>query len=462
MASGNQLQAELEKLAVQLSPQTAAFLKSVAAPMLATLGTLGTVGVAKYMMARGDEKAHLQAAQEGYDKTFARSPLFQQNPGHFNERYRELYTISPTIAKNPQLATKLIKDRLDKGFTVDDLHRLSTIEYHASNTRKGPDASAVGRAAALGALEGTLRTVEPLIIQEVLSRSAPGGGQRGPAGGGPSSDAKLKAELAQTIRNYGVSETTVQKAMKIDPTDEAAKKAYIDEATKEVMQTPGMQQMQQDLVATMMAQMEARQAAKKAAMEKKSSALTVSDECMAVMLADRYVMAKTAGVLDVMGQGAKALGGNLAFMAPALALGAGTILAQSIMSNMRESELSGRADAVFADLKKNNDKISANPQISREAFDAIKSFAPDLAAKPNVLRTFLEHAVDTEGRMPIENIKQMAETQNIVAKKAPDGGFVSGLKAPMSLLGLKVPGNISGGERSGSGFLSKLKKRTRS
>lgn len=456
MASGNQLQAELEKLAIQLSPQTAAFLKSVAAPMLATLGTLGTVGVAKYMMARGDEKAHLQAAQEGYDKTFARSPLFQQNPGHFNERYRELYTISPTIAKNPQLATKLIKDRLEKGFTVDDLHRLSTIEYHASNTIKGPDASAVGRAAALGALEGTLSTLEPLIAKEMDARI------KAKAQLALDSKAKLEQELTKSIKRVGVSDAMIQKATQLNLGDKATHNAFVNEATSEAMRSPVIQQIQNDAVAQAIARREARLEAQRSGMEKKSSALTVSDECMAVMLADRYVMAKTAGVLDVMGQGAKALGGNLAFMAPALALGAGTILAQSIMSNMRESELSGRADAVFADLKKNNEKVSANPQISREAFDAIKSFAPDLAAKPNVLRTFLEHAVDTEGRMPIENIKQMAETQNIVAKKAPDGGFISGLKAPMSLLGLKVPGNVSGGERSGSGFLSKLKKRTRS
>ncbi len=478
MASGNQLQKELEKLAIQVTPETASFLKSIAAPMIATLGTLGIIGGAKYLSARKDEQAGAQAANDAYHKTMAKAPEFIKQPDDFNQRFRELYTISPTIAKNPQLATKLIRDRLTKGFTVDDLHRLSTIEYHASNTRTPPSASSVGRAAALGALEGTLKAIEPVITSRFSGGGSGyyGGGFGGPGGGGgpfpgggpsrpggPSGSALNKEivdELVKDLRSQGVSQHVAEKAVKTNIDDPEAMKAMKLDIARDLRNNPEIKKQLDEISLNgleLVRRLQAERDAKK--MEKKSSAGRVSDECLAVMLADRYVMAKTAGVLDTMAQGGKALGGHLAFMAPALALGAGTVLAGMAASKIRQASLSNEADEVFRNVRKSNELLLANPEITREAFDAIKSFAPDLAVKRNVLRTFLEHAVNTEGRMPIETIKQMADTQQIVAGKSNDGGFVAGLKGPMSLVGFKGPSGASA-DRPGASLLHKLKKRS--
>lgn len=437
---------EIEKLAALISPQTSHFLRSIAAPMLATLGTMGVVGGTSYLMAKRDEDAARKAAENAYTTTFSKAPEFKQHPSTFHQRFGELYTISPTIAKNPQLATKLIKDRLHKGFSVDDLHRLSTIEYHASNTRKDKSSASVARAAALGALEKTLYSIQPYLVS----------GMQG--GGGP--------QATQQQLNQALEAEKEQKSA----VDEMVNRGYPRRAVENFTSALKKGIPEQDAHVQMVRDMFEDVGPQKAidilkangvefSMNKKSSA-KVSDECMAVMLADRYVMAKTAGLMDSASRGAQALGGHLAFMAPALALGAGTVLAQMAMTKMKERELAAQADTAFAGMKRNNDIIAANPEVAHEAYEAIKAFAPDLAAKPNVLRTFLEHAISTEGRMPIETIKQMAETQQVISKKPSDGGFIAGLKNPLSLVGLKVPGDISE-SRAGSSVLSKLKKKVK-
>lgn len=132
------------------------YLKGVAKPLVAALAAVGATGLTTYYFSKKDREAHQKDLLTSMKALAYKSPDFEKNPTKFLERFSELSVISPTIAKNPSLASKLLEKKLKTGFSVDDIHKLTSIESNTASTRRtGP--SAAGRASAYHAMN-TLTT----------------------------------------------------------------------------------------------------------------------------------------------------------------------------------------------------------------------------------------------------------------------------------------------------------------
>jgi hypothetical protein len=166
----------------------------------------------------------------------------------------------------------------------------------------------------------------------------------------------------------------------------------------------------------------------------------VSDECLGKMLADRYCMFKTAGIVpkavsNVLKSSGNAMHDYVKIMALPLAIGGGIKLVSDIMKRKADAQTERQADQVFSGLKRTNSYVQENPELAAQAFDTLRSFAPALAAKPLVAKTFVEHVITSDGRIPPDTANMLASTQQLVNRlnEATGGGFVEGLKSPMSL-----------------------------
>ena len=189
--------------------------------------------------------------------------------------------------------------------------------------------------------------------------------------------------------------------------------------------------------------------------------MRVSDECLGRMLADRYTMCKEAGLLDTLGKGTKAVGGMLGRSAVAtgehlatnivpLLISSG-ILALAGLSKMREEgKQEAEANRIFTDIKTNNSFVKEHPVTAEHAFNTLKSLAPSLASNPLVTKTFIEHVINSDGRLPPETVIMLADAQSKInrsqdlPKLEQRGGmlgFVQGLKGPMGAFtsGLELP-----------------------
>ena len=165
----------------------------------------------------------------------------------------------------------------------------------------------------------------------------------------------------------------------------------------------------------------------------------VSDECLGQMLAERYVMIKTAGFGTALSEGAKTLGKNLTWFAPALALGGGIELVRHVMEGRRTAALEDQADRNFKTLMQTSDKLKGDPLMAREAFDTLKAIAPSLAARPLVAKTFLEYTTG-QGQLAPDTIQQLAQAEDSVRGigGSNKGGFMSGIK---DIMGIQTPKN---------------------
>jgi hypothetical protein len=192
-------------------------------------------------------------------------------------------------------------------------------------------------------------------------------------------------------------------------------------------------------------------------MEKKSSIegvdLAVSEACLGRMLSDRHCMYKHANAVtkavDALKPSAGHLGEYFKFMAIPLAIGGGIQLVSKLMEQKETTKMKQESERVYASLLRSNEKFSSNKEIADEAFDALRSFAPALATKPIVARTFIENTIDgsvndKHGRLAPETAKMLTETQDLVNRlnNASGGGFLAGLKDNMSIFShaIKAPG----------------------
>lgn len=165
----------------------------------------------------------------------------------------------------------------------------------------------------------------------------------------------------------------------------------------------------------------------------KQSSQKVSDECLGEMLADRFVMwrnsdvVKTASVASAASaakSGASAFGKGLAFFAAPLAI-AGLVHGIGAMVDAHKAKkMEEDAQTAFNKIKKDSEHIKGNPVLAEEAFDAIKTFAPSLAIKPSILKTFIEHTIKTEMLAP-QTVSELASAQSNV-HKAKTPGFAQG------------------------------------
>jgi hypothetical protein len=169
-------------------------------------------------------------------------------------------------------------------------------------------------------------------------------------------------------------------------------------------------------------------------------------------------MYKEAGLISGGGALAKEVGsvlrssGNatkdyMKIMAVPLALGIGFTAVNKLIQMRGNAQMNRQADSVFKGLQRSSDIIKENPEAAMEAFDTLKSFAPALAAKPAVARTFIEHTVNSGGRMAPDTVNLLAETQNKIQELSGDerGNFFTGMKDPLAAFNIKMhnPGHRS-------------------
>jgi hypothetical protein len=364
------------------------YLKSLLGPLTMALGLTAVPAGLSYFAAKKDRERHQQDLENSRVQTFAKNPDFQKNVEQFNERFSELAMISPVIAKNPNLAGRLIDKKLSSGFSIDDIHKLTAINLNA----RGPAAPDVAARAAAGSGLHTFITTF-----------------------GPQTLADLKQEKA-----------TLDQARATEAAQQAATKESYRSRAHDILRDE---------------------------MKKQSSGIRVSDECLGRMLADRHIMMKTAGVWDTirggaqalysgakgaMKPGAEAVGKTLLYMAPALALGGGVELVRQVMETKRSKELEDKANSVFASLRKDSDKVKSDHALAQEAFDTLKAFAPTLAARPQVVKTFVEQVVDA-GRLPYQQVAEIAEAENKARGIARGDGFLGGVKSTFGTFGIKAP-----------------------
>jgi hypothetical protein len=187
--------------------------------------------------------------------------------------------------------------------------------------------------------------------------------------------------------------------------------------------------------------------------DKKGSPMNpISDECLGKMLADSHLMCKEAGMMGMAGAAGKFLKPSaknivtyLEAMTIPLALGVGYKAMQGYMDSRKKKDMVSNAEKVYAGLKRTSDVIAGNQEIADQAFDALRTFAPALAAKPIIAKTFIENVVNGQGHLDPNTANMLATTQaSIQGLEKQPGGFLAGLKEPMSIFSLPVPGTKMG------------------
>lgn len=402
--------------------------------MLAAAGLAGTLG---YWSARDRYLRAAENLKNSHDE-LSTTPQFKENPAKYSERFRELALVSPTLASNPSMAHKVISGKLDTGFSVDDIHRLASIEHIQSQTPRIPDPAGAGIKHFVKNLEVLMPITVPHMYEqfdrsrniEEMVREQTGAATE-----------KLKSSLVNMSKaQLATLKQITDVVMPEGPKEDKAKfmKSFHNMFEQYFKTLEGHD------------------------MEKKSSGthdveLKVSEECMGRMLATRYCMYKEAGVLDrlsgviapvgkVLKSSGNATVDYLKIMSVPLAIGIGFGALNKMMQARESKGMQEKADAVFAGLRRSSDIVKENPDMAAEAFDSLKSFAPVLAVKPIVARTFVEHVVQSGGRLGPESANMLAEAQQKIqdvsqlAGGRPGTGFFAGLKDPLSIFSIKMPG----------------------
>jgi hypothetical protein len=360
------------------------FAKGVAAAAAIPL----VAGTVQYFFARKNIKKEIDDLKNSYQKTLSISDKMSANKDRSAVVFQELCAVAPSIAMNPNMAAKVIEPRLKSGLTIDDVHKLTMINAHSKKSvlDKTPFGEAVGAAG----------LVTDRVFTTLGSRAL------------DKWDAASN-EVTRRAKHFKVVKDT---AMKLDTSQGGA---FIND-----LKNLGVEGMSGGIQGF-----------------NKQSSQNISESCIGEMMAERYVMwknsplSKEAGVIsgagDVISKAAPYILGSLAIAGVAHGVGA-------TIDHVQRRHMEAQADEAFLKVLKNSDIIKGNKEMAHEAFDAIKTFAPNLAAKPAILKTFIEHSISVGGNMPPEMINQLATAQgSVLRSKAP--GFASGFIDATSSIG---------------------------
>jgi hypothetical protein len=391
----------LVKEAYAIDPEA---LKNVLRPVLAATGVAGAAGLYGYYQGKKNEAKHKEDLSKSLAATFAMDGQFKNNPEKFSALFGQLAVMAPTVAKNPVLATKLIKQRLNKGFDLDDVHKLSVIESSGGTTRGVPTPRAAAGAAATSALGTLVSIIGPYEFGRFSSGVE-----------GLVAPFKNRAEAAEART-----------------AEEAAKKQKAQQELDAYKDDKGA--LFRDLRATF---------------KKESSSepfpLLVSEVCMGRMLSDSVTLIKQAsGTLrnpkfsESVVKGFRLVKDHLGMMATPLMLGGGIGLVSLVRDKLQDAETHRVADENFARLKRTSDIVKGNPQVAQEAYETLKMVAPVLATRPGVLKEYIEGQAIT-GRYPnYEQVRGLAEAAQSIERRGSGKGFMSGVKDTLDIVKLPV------------------------
>jgi hypothetical protein len=378
------------------------FLKGILPHLGVAAGAAALSGGYSYLTARSQQGKRKENLNDSYRTLQAMNPDYIKNMDMFKQRFSELSFISPSVATNPQLANKVLKTRIKSGFDLHDIERLSSIEFNARHTPRLQAPSVAALSGAENTFKGFVGMLAPAAVVGAIT--------------------SIKDSL---------SSDQPQQPIVTEPTDEQIRRSIdfvMAEKLKEKAEAKAKAKLQQD------------------DLTKKSSAdlpMVVSQECLGSMLADRYIMLKTANIASVgkaakgfisgFSSGGESLKKYVHTMAPALAIAGGIKLVSELAKQKNNETLNREALHVFNGLKKDSELIKSNPSLALEAFDVLRTLSPTIATKPLIARTFLEQTINSQF-LNVDQAKQLAQTeQTIQENKGIGGGFVEGLKEPMSL-----------------------------
>ena len=324
-------------------------------------------GAVQYLFARKNIKEEMENLRESYRKTLSISPKMLANTDRAAAVFQELCAVAPIIALNPSMAAKVIEPRLNTGLTVDDVYKLTTINVNAR--------------------------------QSIFDKSPMNEAKRS---AGIVADRVFTTFGQQALNNWGSANKETRKRS-IFYSDLVNKPGVTPEEVLKKSQEYRM---------------------------KKESSQKVSESCAIEMMADRYVLLKQSSLYkeaSVGEQVGKVLWQATPYLLSSLALAGIAHGVGSAVDAVKKKHLDSQADAAFEKVKKSSEAIQANQQLAHDAFDAIKTFAPSLAGKPMILKTFIEHSISVEGRMPPEMVNQLATAEGSIGRSKPlgfAGGFI--------------------------------------
>lgn len=390
---------DLELIKVAIGEGLSGPLMKAFGPIMVASGLAGVAGLATYFKSKSDQKQHQEDLAKSLQATYSMDKAFGKSPENFAKLFGELSVMAPTVAKSPNLASKLISQRMKTGFGLDDVHKLSVIESSGgiNRTPKSPGAAATGAAAS--ALSTLGITFGPSALPGMIQGA------------------------------HEVQKITSTRVKAVDKQKEDADKA------QKFYQERGHLQASDPEVKDLAAQI--REMMKKQSSDA-SWDLRVSEECLGKMVSDRVTLFKEATVKSRFGAGMRALTNHLAYIAPALALGGGIGLVKLVHDRMQDSSLQSEADANFARLMRSSKIAKGNPEVARESFETLKMVAPVLATRPGVLRSFIENQANTGVLPNYEQVKALAETGQAVGRATEGKGFFSGVKDVMDFAHIPV------------------------
>lgn len=409
----------LQKLANTSTPQGSqlkTFL-SMLAPFMLTAGVSGIAGYRAGKEAEKHVEEEAEKLKNSFHTTFAKSDTFKKDPALYSQRFSELALISPTVAKNPNFAHKIIESNLKSGFDVDDIHKLSAIEFQKTNTRSQILPAQAIAAARMNAADKLISIFGGNMLHHISTKA------------NELKDLSAKEYKEHLQAEQAAANPEVKYKFKTKPTDE--------QMTQDV----------NDVFAEHLAEMGLKSGKKPAPkheskkgfnwFKKEGSMNLVSDECLGQMLAERHEMLKTAGVWDSMKKnlapGTEAMGKYLAFMAPSLLIGGGAALVQNVVAGQKDKKIADEAERVYLGVAKNSDTIKQDASAAREAFTTMKLFAPTLATRPMLVKTFVEHTLMNNHMSP-QSIKELAEAESAANRKG-GAGFLKSFKENVELVG---------------------------
>jgi hypothetical protein len=306
-------------------------------------------GFAQYLTSNRQNKEQLQSLANSFNTIKAENPDLAKNP-NAAVRFRELSALSPMVGQNPKMAARFLKPRLDKGFSIDDVHKLTQIQSHARTSPYNYDPTDAAKARASSVLDRILMVFGPRISDKGFN---------------------IYNTLGTDMANLNKQGSAVKK-------------------------------------------------------------IELSDECVGEMLGDRYVLWKQAsgtGAVPPMSvlqgaanRGARNFTKGLAFFSSGLALAGLGHLAGKAVDAHRRKQMDGEAEKAYIEAREHSRIIRDREDQARDAFDVLKSFAPSLATKRSIVRTFLESSVQgSDEGVPIVRIdpltvKSLVDTHNVASR----------------------------------------------
>lgn len=441
----------LEKTAVigEVSP----FIRSAANAAAAVLAGAATSAGLAYYLAKRRQDRHQDNLYASYD-TLLTDPKFQKNTSTFHKRFSELSLIAPTVASNPLLASKVLAPRMGKGFNLEDIHRLSSIEHSAANAIRPELPSVAARTEAIVGATNAFKQVLPSLIDSasrslVTDKVVHEGKTTTIHTSNPAASKQMQEMQKHFDATLGLARAAEERIAELGENAKPGHFALRDQAARRLADIEKQYTHHEDpQVREAYAQM-IRKAFEPGHKKEGSAMRPVSEECLGRMLAETHVMCKEAGIVSSTTKWLGAAGGTdvakyLKVMTVPLAIGVGIKMIQGYMDSRNKSQLHAEADRVYANLKRTSDVVQENLPIANEAFDALKSFAPALAVKPIIAKTFVENVVNSQGHLDPNTANMLAQTQQAVQtiERHTGGGFIAALKEPMGIFQFKKPGIV--------------------